>query len=174
VRITWVVVGVVVLVIGVVLQFVPVASQGSETVVGGSDAPYWAGSVSGVSLTGSIPVSVAWSSSTAVTVLAGVASGGCSSPTSVSGVASQSGTSGTFTLNQPDGGCLLLESGPGTGGSSVNVTFTIKTALTTVGSAMIIFGVILVIVGLVLRRKSAKAPAPPNAPSSSTAPPPTG
>jgi uncharacterized membrane protein len=164
-RIGIVVVGVVLLLIGAVLLFVPVVPQANQTVDTSSQLPFIAFQVSGYSLTGSIPISVSWTSPTAVEVFAAVCSGTCSNSSvgsSVSGVTLQSGTSGSFTLNQPNGGTVgigALNSG-GSGSSAPTVTFSIKTALSTLGTLLLIVGILLLILGVVLKSKKAPAMAP--------------
>ncbi len=167
------VVGVILLVLGAVLLFVPLSPQPNQNVTSGSVSTGGSGvsifSVSGFSLTGNIPVSISWSAPTAVVIGAVACSGTCQNPsTSGSGVAVQTGTSGTFTLNQPDGGEIGLVAIT-TAGSAVTVTFKITTALTTVGSILLILGILLLIVGVVLKSKSG-APAPVGAPPASPPP----
>jgi uncharacterized membrane protein len=163
-RIGLVIVGVVLLIVGAALLFVPVVPQSNETVSSSSTAPYYAASVSGFSLTGSIPIAVTWASSgPSVTVIAGACSGSCISSSQVSSITYQNGTSGSFTLSQPDGGSILM--GVDQGGGGVNVTFKITTALTTVGSILVPVGILVLIVGAVLKRGGSKpAPAPMAAP----------
>ncbi|MCI4355716.1 MAG: hypothetical protein L3K18_01045 [Thermoplasmata archaeon] len=181
-----VVVGIVLLVIGAVLLFVPLVPQPDQTVKSNSSLPFDLFSVSGFSVTGSIPVAVSWTSNGTVTVVAAAgsseaqytgASGG------VSGLVTQTGTSGSFSLNQPDGGEVVLGvlSGSAFGGSSSNATvaFHVTVAQTTVGSLLLIVGIVILIVGIVLKSKSAKmaAPAanqwtpPPSPPASGDMPP---
>jgi len=172
------VVGVVLVVIGVALMYVPLSPQPNQQVwytEPRGDQGY-VGSVSGWSITGSIPVAVSWSAngSTSVSVLAGTCSGNCSNG-QVSDVTYQNGTSGSFTLNQPNGGSVAMGV-LSFNGAAESVTFKITTALTTVGAGLLILGIILVIVGLVVRskRKSAPEAAPPPTPTGTpaeTAPP---
>ena len=158
--------GIVLVIIGAALTFVPVVPQGSQTVRSNSTAPYYAGSISGFSLTGSIPVSVSWTASSDVEIVAVAAScdgAGCSNATQISGATLQSGTSGSFTLDQPDGGSIIMGVVSTPGGSSANATFKITTAVTTVGAILAIVGIILVIVGAVVRKgrkATTVAPAP--------------
>ncbi|MFI5414458.1 MAG: hypothetical protein ACHQ16_02170, partial [Candidatus Lutacidiplasmatales archaeon] len=170
-----VVAGIVLLVIGAVLLFVPLVPQADQTIRSNSSLPVAAFSVSGFSVTGSIPVSVSWTANASVTVIA--AAGGTvanANISSVSGLVTQTGTSGSFTLSQPDGGEVVLGvfggSAFGGSGSNATVTFHVTTALTTVGSILLIVGILILIVGLVLKSKSAKMAAP--AASQWTPPPP--
>lgn len=164
-RVGLVIVGVILLIIGAVLLFVPVVPQGNETVSTASSTPYAVFSVGGFSLTGSIPVSISWTSSSGAAVE--VVSAACSScstsnATSISGITIQNGSSGSFSLSQPDGGSVLVGA-IGSSGSPTNVTFKITTALTTVGSILVIVGIIVLILGAVLKSgkpKAAVAPAP--------------
>lgn len=172
-RVGLIVVGIVLLVVGAVLLFVPVVPQ-TETANSASDTPYYAASVSGFSLTGSIAVSVSWSTNgtVPVNVLAASASGNCSSASSISGIVSENGTSGSFTLSQPNGGCIVM--GVLYGGSPVTVTFKITTALSTVGTILIPVGVILLILGAVLGRSPKSAAVPPPMMAPPPVPPPPG
>jgi len=86
----------------------------------------------------------------------------------VSSLTYENGTSGSFTLNQPNGGSIAM----GVldfGGSAANVTFKLTTALTTVGSILVPVGILVLIAGIVLKSKSQKAAA---ASMASPAPPP--
>jgi hypothetical protein len=169
-RIGWVIVGVVLLIVGAALLFVPVTPQPNQTVSSSSDLPYYAASVSGFSLTGTMPVAVTWTSSgPTVSVVAGACSSTCNNQSQVSSLTSQSGASGSFTLNQPNGGSILM--GVLYAGSGVaNVTFKITTALTTVGTILVPIGIILLIVGVVAKKKGAIAPAAPMATPASPPP----
>ncbi|MCI4338975.1 MAG: hypothetical protein L3J68_01405 [Thermoplasmata archaeon] len=156
-----VVVGIVLAIIGAALLFVPVLPQSNETATSSSSTPYYAGSVSGFSLTGSIVVAVSWSTggNTSVNVIAATCGGSCDNASDVSGITSQNGTSGSFTLSQPNGGSIVM----GviySGETPVTVTFKITTTLSTVGTLLIVLGIILLILGVVLGRKS-KAATPP-------------
>jgi hypothetical protein len=174
-----VVVGIVLAIIGAALLFVPVLPQSNETATSSSVAPFYAGSVSGYSLTGSILVAVTWSTNgnTSVNVIAATCSGSCDNVSDVSGYTSQNGTSGSFTLSQPNGGSVIMGI-VYSGETPVTVTFKITTTLSTVGTLLVVLGIILLILGLVLRGKS-KAPATPTpapvnpAMGPGSAPPPT-
>ncbi|MCI4324745.1 MAG: hypothetical protein L3K00_02510 [Thermoplasmata archaeon] len=164
-RMAIVVVGIVLLVIGAVLMFVPVVDQGSQTVSSTSAVPGEVVSVSGFSLTGSIPVTITWTADSSVEVAAATCSGSCENAnvSQVSGVTLQTGTSGTINLNQPDGGevGVFVVSASG---HAANATFDIKTALTSVGSILIVLGIVLLIVGIVLKAKPKGGAAPMVAP----------
>jgi uncharacterized membrane protein len=172
VRIGLVVVGIVLLVLGAVLLFVPLVPQSSQTVSSDSAVPGEVFSVSGFSLTGSIPVTISWTSDSPVIVAAATCSGNCESSnvSSVSGVTTQTGTSGTINLNQPDGGevgFFVVSESPG---GHANATFNVKTALTSVGSILLIVGILVLILGVVLRSgpKNPPASAPPTPSSDAT------
>ncbi|MCI4352422.1 MAG: AAA family ATPase [Thermoplasmata archaeon] len=153
------VVGLVLAVVGAVLLFVPVVAQPSQTVQTTSSTPYVAFTVSGFSLTGSIPVSVSWTSTASVTVLAAACSAQCSgNPSSISGLTTQTGTSGKFTLNQPDGGAVVLGA-LNVGGAAAAVTFKVTTALTSIGSILLIVGILLLVVGILRWSRKAEMPA---------------
>ena len=159
-RIGIVIVGVVLAIIGAALLFVPVIPQSNQSIKTVSDIPSNAVlNVSGFSLTGSIPVSVSWTSNNSVTVLAATCFNCLSeNVSSIAGVTIQRGTSGSFTLNQPDGGSIYVGAVSPTETPST-VTFKITTALTTVGSALLIVGIVLLLVGVVLKSRKAKTAA---------------
>jgi uncharacterized membrane protein len=164
-RLGMVIVGVIVVIIGAVLLFVPLVPQTSQTVASNSSTPFYLGSVSGFSLTGNIAVAVSWTSTTTVTIAAAACSGTCSNISQISGITTQSGTSGSFTLNQPDGGEVIMGIVT-SGGAAANATFKITTALATVGSILVIVGIVILIAGIVLhRKKPAAEPAPAPTPA---------
>lgn len=157
-----VVAGVVVLVIGLVLAFVPLVNQGSTHV---GQFQSLAEGPSGFSITGSIPVSITWSAATSGSLSVAVSS--CSPSSASAGTCNgpytwhnQSGTSGSESFSIPDGGSAIFAFSS-LGGASVTMT----TALSTIGAILLVIGIIVLIVGLVLRRKQPKPSAvPPAAP----------
>jgi uncharacterized membrane protein len=161
-----VVVGIALVVIGVILAFVPLAPQGNETIGSRSLPPYDVAQASGYSLTGTITVLIQWTASAPATVGAVACAGTCHlNWTTVNNVTTESGTSGSFTLHQPDGGEIAF----GVSSlSNTNVTFSVTTALTTVGAILVVAGVLLAVVGLVLStdRPGSGQTRPPSAPSS--------
>jgi len=167
-------VGIILAVLGAALLFVPLLPESNQTVNSSSDTPYYVGSVDGFSLTGSIPVAVSWSvtGSTAVEVAAATCSGSCSNVSEVSGITYENGTSGSFTLSQPNGGSVIMgviyDGAPG-----VTVTFKITVGLATEGTALLLIGILVLIVGVVARgpAKAAATPTPPSNPPA--APPPS-
>jgi hypothetical protein len=166
-RAGWIVVGVVLLLVGAVLLFVPVIPQTNEVVSSSADIPFYAASVSGYSLTGSVPVAVTWTSSASTTVAAAVCSGSCTNTSQISGVTYQTGTSGSFTLNQPNGGSIVMGE-ESSGNGTVSVTFKITSALSTVGSLLVVVGIIALLVGIVAGRKPKPAPGMMAQPGAST------
>jgi hypothetical protein len=185
VRAGLVVVGIVLAVIGAVLLFVPVVPQGSDSVPSsGTNLPFLTVSVLGFSITGSIPVAVTWTATARVTVVAATCSAKCTANFStISGIVLQSGTSGSFTLNQPNGGEMrfgaVSSSSPFVGalnasGSPFTVTFTLTTALSTVGTVLVVIGSIVLILGAVVKSTKAKmaAAAAPMSYMPATTPPP--
>lgn len=161
VRPKWVAAGGVILVVGTVLLLVPVTPQPTETV-----RSQYVGSVSGFSLIGKIAVFVTWTSAGAVQIGAAACPSTCTlSDYGRSGAVRQYGTSGSFSLNQPDGGSIIMGNvGPTpqiVGLSGPNITFHITTAPTTVGTGAVVVGGAVLILGLVLRSTSYARPAPP-------------
>jgi hypothetical protein len=159
-RVGILVVGIVLAIIGAVLLFVPVVPQASQTTT--STVPVVLLSVSGFSITGSIPVAVSWNSTTSVIVVGVACTATCNqNVSSLSGVTLQTGTSGSFTLNQPNGGEIGLAAENSSGsGSPSTVTFKVTTAISTVGSALLIVGIIVLIIGAAVKSKKAQVAAP--------------
>ncbi|MCI4336110.1 MAG: hypothetical protein L3K17_02805 [Thermoplasmata archaeon] len=166
-----VVVGVVLLVIGAALLFVPLSPQPAQTLTQSSETTPAGFTIAGFSITGNIPITVTWSSNTTVLIVAVACSGTCANEnlSTLSGV-TQTGTSGTFSLNVPTGGQVWIAAGSLAGAPS-STTVNVKTALTTVGSLLLILGVLLLLVGLVLKSKSKAMRAPPPEPAASDAAP---
>jgi uncharacterized membrane protein len=171
-RIGILVVGVVLIVLGAVLGFVPLVQVASQSI--NESTPYEA-NVTGFSITGSVPASVAWSSSSSISVEVGTCSslqsnGSCSGSVSLQPI--QTGTSGTFSFSVPDGGAFVVAISSLT---AANASITVKLAQSTIGFILIILGIVLLIVGLVLKSKGAKMAAPTmdsSAPVSTPEPPP--
>lgn len=162
-RIGLVIVGIVLAILGGVLLYVPIVPQTSQTVQSSSDTPYFLGSISGYSLTGTIAVSVTWTATSTVDVAAAACTSSCATTNSTSGVSDityQSGTSGSFTLNQPNSGYILMGIFDSSGQAAANATFKITTALSTVGTVLLPVGIVLLIVGIVLRKSGSKSSAP--------------
>lgn len=168
-RIGMVVVGVVVLIIGAALMFVPLSPQPSQTLTQTSESTPYAFTISGISLTGSIPISVSWTSNTTITLLAVACSGTCGNLSTLSGVTLQTGTSGSFSLSVPTGGTVEIGTIT-TGGTPSSTTVNVTTALTTVGTILLVVGILLLIVGLVLKRKPKGMAQPPAMPAQDSQP----
>ncbi|MCI4372828.1 MAG: hypothetical protein L3K02_04205 [Thermoplasmata archaeon] len=174
-RIGFVVVGVVLVLLGAVLAFVPLIQVASQTITEGT--PYEA-NVTGVSVTGSVPASVSWSSNATISIEVGTCStlqsnGMCSG--SVSLLPIQNGTSGTFSFSVPTGGAFVVAIASL---SAATASITVKLAQSTIGLILLIVGILLLIVGLVLKRKGSKmaassmaAPMPSTPPASPPPPP---
>jgi uncharacterized membrane protein len=164
-RLAIVIVGVILLIIGAVLLFVPLVPQQSTDL--SATSPGAELNVSGFSIVGSVYFSMSWTSSAAVDFFAGVCSGGVSSSGNCSSIGATmtwlNSTSGTwsFTAKPGDSIGFGMVSSILLGGSS-NATANVKitASLATVGSILLIVGIILLIVGLVLKKKV--PPAPPS------------
>jgi hypothetical protein len=169
-----VVVGIVLLIVGAVLMVEPVVPQSNQSISKNSTLPYVIESVSGYSLTGSIAVHVSWTSPTTVTVVGGACTSTCNSNSSASDLTLQSGTSGSFTLNQPNGGEILIGAINGSsfssGSGAANATFVITTAFATVGTLLVVVGILLVIAGLVMKSDKARPAVQPAQPVTNAAP----
>jgi len=158
-RWTWLVVGLGLAVVGLVLVVVPVVPQGSETVTyatvnGQAHFTYYRVAESGLSLSGVNVVAVSWTSASSVDVevVAAACSASCNGNFSqLSDVTDQRGTSGQFTLDQPNGGSIVMGILSTANGTNASVSFRLVTTLSTVGSACIVLGGMLAIVGLILR-----------------------
>jgi uncharacterized membrane protein len=166
VRIGFVVVGVVLIILAAVLMFVPIVTVASQTIT--PTQPYEA-NVTGYSITGSIPGSISWSSSSDVEIDVATCSSvssanACSG--SVNALTPQNGTSGTFTFNVPTGGAVAVAL-VGAGSASI----TVKLAQSTVGLILLVVGILLLLIGLVLKRSGSKT-APVMAEPAQTPPPP--
>jgi hypothetical protein len=166
-RWSWVLVGVAAIVIGAALLFVAVVPQGEQTVTystsNSTTLPYYEASITGYSLTGTIVILVSWTAaqSADVQVVAAACSAACNGDINrYSDLTNQTGTSGSFTLDQPNGGSIIFGILSTANGSDASVTFKVTTALSTVGSALVVVGVILVVVGVVLRSGPRRAVAP--------------
>lgn len=180
--------GVAVLLVGVLLLWVPLAPVSSPTFSPGPSpqSPVYLFSVSGYSLSGTIPVSIYWTMSggTTVTLAAAACSNRCQSGnvSALSDISMQSGTTGTFKINQPNGGeivvVLVSFSSPS---HSVGVSLSILAGIPTVGSVLLIGGIALAILGVLLpsgRRPVSTPSVPPPTPAHDTtntsSPPPPG
>jgi len=163
-------VGVIVTILGAILSFVPLAPQPAGSLHTDSSLAFYAFRAGGLSVTGAIPTTVSWSASESVQIVAYTEPGpectmsGYSGPSGsgydVPGAtaATDSGTSGSFTFEQPESGCMVLALNLPAGSGPVNVTYHVTTAETTFGTPLLLAGIVLVIAGVVLR-KNEKGPA---------------
>jgi hypothetical protein len=144
--------------IGVVLLFLPVVPQPSAVVPAATGPPtYDVGKIPGASLSGVIPITITWTSTTFVTIIGGVCANPCTQNSSLSDVTVQQGTKGSFTVNQPVDGSTFVGANT-TGNTSGTVTFKLTSALTTAASLLIVAGIIVVLVGVLLGRPKSKQP----------------
>ncbi len=158
-RTAWLAVGAAAALVGAVLLFVPVVPQADQQVATDSATPFYEASYAGFSLTGSIVVSVSWTVGVGIPVQVAAAAcrGTCSSVPHAASVTYQDGTSGAFTLDQPNGGSVIM--GVLSNGSPAEtVTFRITTALSPVASVVLLAGAAVVALGLYL----ATPPEPPD------------
>ncbi|SRR5258708_10679655 len=155
-RAGWLGIGVVLLILGAVLAFVPIVTSATGTV----DAldPMVFNVTAAFSLTGTIPLEIDWSSSQTVTIEVVT----CSSINNLNcqdeSNSTQTGTSGAFHVAPKTNGAVGVVLN-GLGSASV----TVKEAQTTLGAILLVLGVLLLIVGLVLKKKARPMPigAPP-------------
>lgn len=148
-----VVVGVVLLVVGAALLFVPLIPQASQTVT--YQKTSYSANLTGYSLTGSVAGSLAWNSNRTIEFLFVT----CPTSTCSSGaftLQDQNGTSGTFSFSVPSGGQIVAGILSGPPGSSATVKLTLTEP--TYGSVLLVGGVLVLVVGLGLRRKPSPAP----------------
>ncbi|MGP8073319.1 MAG: hypothetical protein ACLPZM_09400 [Thermoplasmata archaeon] len=160
-----VVVGVVLVILGVVLAYVPLVPQAAVNVTA-SNSPYIA-HVTGFSITGSVPGDMTWTSSSQIDLLFGWCAGLTPSFTCIGSNQSwvwNNGTSGTVSFSVPAGGSLVVAVN-GSGSASVNI----KLAESTIGVVTIGLGILLLILGVVLKRGPVPVPpAPAPAPAVGT------
>jgi uncharacterized membrane protein len=154
-----VVVGIILIVLGGVLMYVPLVPEASVHI--DPSSPYYA-TLSGYSPTGKIPGSVSWTSPSSTEVVLQACTGQVSlfECNGTETTTFENGTSGSFSFSVPQGGSIILYT---EGNASANV----KLAEPTYGAAVLGVGVILLVLGLVLRRRASGAPP---APPSSTPP----
>jgi hypothetical protein len=149
-RIVLVIAGIVVLLVGALIQFVPLAPQPVNPISTYGGTPFETFSVGGFSITGSITVSISWTASSPVTFIAAVCPSGCHSAnvSSLSDITTQSGKSGSLTLSQPNGGEIILVALSNT---STGVNPTVITVWATEAAVVLFAGVAVVIAGVVWR-----------------------
>ena len=168
-------IGLVLVILGAVLIFVPIVQASNQTV--SESSPYVA-NLTGISITGTIPGTISWSSNVQVTFIAASCtsvsfSGNLLSPCpGFSIIGNQNGTSGSMTFNVKSGSTLFA--GIVSGGSGAQAAVTVTVALTKIGTVLLIVGVIVLLLGVVLKSKAPKAPTAPPRPGATmpdTAPP---
>jgi hypothetical protein len=156
--------GIVLILIGIVLSYVPVVPEGTHTatVTGRSSPGIWgfwyqfSENVSGYSVTGVIPVTISWTASAATDADAAACFGYCHNVTQVSSFMQTEGegTGGSFSLLQPNGGSIFLaliqQTSPP---ASDNFSFSITAVLTVAGPLLLTSGTIAIILGGVLQPK---------------------
>jgi hypothetical protein len=154
--------GIVLIVIGIALSYVPIVPEGSHsaTTTFSSSAGVWSEwyqfseNVSGYSVTGVIPVTISWSASAGTDADAAACFGHCTNVTQVESFMKTEGegTSGSFSLLQPNGGSIFLaliqQTHPP---ASDNFTFSITAVLTVAGPLLLTFGTITIILAGILR-----------------------
>lgn len=157
-RIVIVVVGIVLIILGAVLAFVPISTAASQEVT--QSAPYIANITAAFSITGTVPLTLSWTSGSSTTMLllacdkinigASNYSSGCTNlQTTI-----QSGTSGSWNVNvKPGGAVAAICSGSGCTGN-----LTVKEGQTVIGDILLILGIVILIVGVVLKSKPKAAP----------------
>lgn len=169
-RVGFVVVGVILVLLGAVLMLVPLITSSSETLH--SFPQYYEANVTGFSITGSIPGTLAWTSNGSITFFLGTCSVALTNDRcpGTNTTQNESGTSGTFNFNVPSGGVVFAGF---YSASAATASIAVKLAQTTIAVLLLIVGVLLLIVGLVLRRKGPKMAAPTVAPPAPSSPPPS-
>jgi uncharacterized membrane protein len=163
------VVGIVLIILGGVLMFIPLIQSSSANL--STTQPAYEVNVTGFSITGTIPGTISWTSNQAVTMDAGTCSAVSSNNTCTGSrniLSSENGTSGTFTFSVAPGGAIVVGM---IGGDAATASVTVKLAQTTVGLILLVVGIILLLVGAVTHKKvPPAAPVPPPVPP--TTPPP--
>jgi len=161
----WVMIlGIVLILIGIVLSYVPIVPEGNHTatVTFRSSIGIWTAwyqfseNVSGYSVTGVIPVTISWSASAGTAADAAACFGYCTNVTEVESFMKTEGegTSGSFSLLQPNGGSIFLALiQQTTPPASDNLTFSITAVLTVAGPLLLTFGTITIIFAGILRPK---------------------
>lgn len=172
-----VIIGVALLLSFVVFQFVPLASQPVNPISASGSTPFEIFSVGGFSISGSIPVLISWSASSPVTFVAATCPNACRNVNvnELKGITELSGTSGSFTLEQPNGGGIVLVALNQYGGSPV-VSLSVFTGLATEAAVCLFVGIAVCILGVVWRPKGRPVRAPesfpaPLSPETAPAPP---
>jgi len=160
--------GVVSVSVGFVFVSFPFVSQGGQAVSLGyvPDAGEVLENVGGFSITGVTPVAISWTSANGTAVSVGAAA--CQSPCEYYGIPFRSqgnyhepfvwenGSSGSFNVNTPNGWEVdLLVSDTDI---PTNVTFTMVTALNSVGTVLTVAGGVALIAGVALWKRWKASP----------------
>lgn len=160
-RIVIVVVGIVLIILGAVLAFVPIGQIASQDVT--SNAPYAANLTGGAiafSITGTVPLTISWTSSNSTTMIMGACDKVNLGASNISGsctnaqITTQTGTSGSWNVNVKPGGAIVA----GCATSNCKATVTVKAGYTVIGDILLILGIVLLIVGVILKSKPKAAP----------------
>lgn len=154
------VVGIVLLVIGAVLWYLPLpgTSTGQTQVAAGQGETVQATAPLAL-LTPQVTLTVTWTASTsaAIRVYSCGSDSSCGSPSSTA-IASGSGTSGTLTFTADKGSYYIIVPDHT---ATINVQPTVPILGGALGLVLLVIGIILLLVGLVARKKQPKAePAP--------------
>jgi hypothetical protein len=169
------VVGLILLILGLVLVYIPVpgipgTSTGSQNVPQGQGEKFsYPGTLA--FLTSSIPYTVTWTStnSTRIVVVDCGSDSGCLQALADPVVASGNGTSGTLSFSGHKGQTYaVLNEGPAAT-AAVNVQFSVPLIGGTVGSALLIVGIVVFLAGLAMKKKP--PPTMPTTAETATAPP---
>ncbi|MCI4336109.1 MAG: hypothetical protein L3K17_02800 [Thermoplasmata archaeon] len=159
-RILIVVIGVVLMVVGAIFLVIPVVSQSpAHLQAAGNKLAFQSFQVSGFSVLYQQPVSGSWSSNTSVLFELIVCTAACNTNTSISQTLVQTGTSGNFTVDVPQGDIVSVAI-EGASGGPATATVNVSTALTPLGSGLLIAGIAIILIGFVLRRKRRVVPRP--------------
>ncbi len=158
-RLTLVVLGALLIVVGVVLAVVPAIPQFSRSV--SSAEPQYLNVTAGFSFFGPIPFSLRWTSSQPLWIFvldcSQLVSGGAlpSACHGLSVVGSENGTAGTFAFKAAPGDSILIfVPGAQTGTADVQVS----AGAPILGSVLFVLGIALIILGVVWRRRTRPEP----------------
>jgi hypothetical protein len=138
--------------VGATLLLVPLVPAGSSSITYGHS--FYAANLTGFSLTGAITGTLSWSANGSVKFLFLSCGKSVCNGTDAS-TETEQGTSGSFSFSVPSGGAIggLIESGAPGATASIKVTLT----QATYGSLLLLGGVVVLLVGLALRRKPSPA-----------------
>lgn len=159
--------GIVLVLIGIVLSYVPTVPEGSHTATVTADSvagPWYQFSekVPGSSVTGVIPITISWTASSRATDAdAAACFGDCTNVTQVDSFMQTEGegTSGSFSLLQPNGGSIFLALiQQTTPPASDNFSFSITAVLTVAGPLLLTSGTIVIILAGILEPKGGARP----------------